>query len=536
MLDLVIRGALLVDGSGRPGFRGDLGVSGERIEFLDRAPAPPGRTEFDATGLVVAPGFIDVHAHSDLTLLANPLAHSKVMQGVTTEVLGNCGFGVAPLTGTQESIREVGAYAQPDAAQWLWHQMAEYLRRLEEAKPSLNVAVLAGHIPIRAAVLGFSDRHPNPEQLAQMAALLEEALEQGCFGLSFGLIYPPSCYAPAWELAALAERAAAAGGLCAVHMRDESEALVSAVEEIIGVARDSGAFFEISHLKAAGRKNWGRTAEAIPRIEKAVASGVRLGFDAYPYAAGCTTLSVTVPARFHVGGIQALSDLLRTAEGRAEVGRGVLEERGRSTGEDPLESLGKILVVGVESERNRECQGLTLAEIAQRRGCDSLQVMLDLLLEENGQVTVIHFSMDEEEVRRVLCHPLCVVGSDSLAVAPFGPTGEKMPHPRFYGTFPKVLREFVRERGLLSLEEAVAKMTGRPAARLGIERRGLLARGNFADAVAFDPQRIADLATYRDPARYSEGIRLVLVNGKPVVRDGQHTQARPGWLLRRQAQ
>jgi len=536
LLDFTIRNGLIVDGSGAPPYRGDLGIAGERIEFLDRAPAPAGREEFEAAGLAVAPGFIDVHTHSDLTLLANPLAHSKVVQGVTTEVVGNCGFGVAPLTDTEQGLREIGAYAQAEAAQWRWRSIGEYFDRLRQARPSPNVAVLAGHIPIRAAVLEFSDRQPSQQELARMTALLEEALQEGCLGVSFGLIYPPSCYASAGELAALADKVQKAGGLCAVHIRDEADGFLDAVREVIEVARRSGAFFEISHLKAAGRKNWGCTAQAMGLIEQAVGEGARLGFDAYPYAAGCTNLSVFIPSRFHVGGSQALLALLGSPGARVRVRQAVLEERTKSTGEDPLESLGKILITGVETERNRACQGLTLAEIGSRRGGDALEAMLDLLLEEKGCVTVVHFSMDEEEVRRVLCHRLCLVASDGLAVAPFGLTGAKMPHPRFYGTFPRVLGELVRERGLLRLEEAVAKMTGRSAARFGIARRGLLARGNYGDVVVFDPQRIADLATYRDPARYPQGIRLVLVNGKPVVREGQHTGAQPGRLLRRGAQ
>ena len=534
MLDLAIRGGLIVDGTGGPPFQGDLGIAGDRIEFLEPGPAPPAREEFDAAGLAVAPGFIDVHTHSDLTLLANPLAHSKVMQGVTTEVLGNCGFGVAPLVGGTQGLREIGAYAQPDAAEWQWRSMGEYLDRLQQARPSPNVAVLAGHIPIRAAALGFSDREPNDEELGHMAALLEEALDEGCLGVSFGLIYPPSCYASIRELTSLARTARQAEGICTIHIRDEADGFLDAVKEVVEVARGSGAFFEISHLKAAGRKNWGRTAEAIALIEAATArQGVGLGFDAYPYAAGCTSLSVSVPARFHVGGTEALLALLRSPEDRAAVREAILQERAQSTGEDPLESLGKILVTGVETESNRACQGLTLSQIAAQRGCDPLEAMLDLLLEEHGGVTVVHFSMDEEEVRRVLCHPLCLVASDGLAVAPFGPTGAKMPHPRFYGTFPRVLGELVRKRGLLRLEEAVAKMTGRSAARFGIQQRGLLARRNFADVVVFDAQRISDLGTYLDPARYPQGISLVVVNGQAVVRDAQHTGAQPGRLLRR---
>ncbi len=518
----------MVDGTGGRGRGADVAVEGDRIAAVGGLCEWRGELELDVRGLTVAPGFIDMHSHSDLSLLINGRAESKLRQGVTTEVIGQCGFSPAPCPeGRREAIRALfGVWGRE--VEWSWGSFGEYLAALRSAGTAVNVAPVAGHSVIRAGVMGQEDRPPTGPEVAEMQAAAARAVEEGAFGISSGLVYAPGMFAETEELVAVAAAAGELGGRYFSHIRGESERLLEAVGEAVEVGRRAGVRVEIAHLKAEGRGNWGRIGEALAAIERAQSSGVDVVFDVYPYTAWNTGLGQLVPAWAREGGPEAMVGRLRDGDARSRV----REELAAAAAADPGRWERRLLS-SVESGANRPLQGMTLAEIAKGRGAAPEEVVMDLLIEEGGQGSMVGFGMCEEDVARAISHPAATIGSDAAAVAPYGVLGEGHPHPRSYGTFPRVLGHYVREEKMLSLEEAVAKMTGRPAERLGLADRGRIAEGMAADIVVFDAETVGDRATYEQPHQYPVGIRYVIVNGVVELEGEEHRGRLAGRVLGR---
>ncbi len=517
-MDLLIRGGKILDGSGNPWFKADLAIEGGRIAALGRIKAIP-EAVIDADGLAVAPGFIDVHSHSDLMLIAEPEAKPKIMQGITTEIVGQDGLGEAPIrSDLEEDWRRYlsGLNGDPEIS-WDWESFSEYLTRLEEARPATNVASLVGHGNLRLLTMGMEDRRPTDEELREMRGLLEEALKEGALGLSTGLIYPPCSYSDLEELTSLCQLLHEHGGIFVVHMRDEGDRLVEALHEVVTIGRRSRAPLNISHLKSSGKRNWGRMEEVLQRIEAAREEGIDITFDQYPYTAGSTFLSSLLPGWAHEGGPSEMLERIRDEASRKRI----LEEMARPRG---VEWDG-ILISSVKTQGNRPLEGKRLIEAASERGISPQELALKLIEEEENAVGMILFSMSESDVETAIKSPLGMICTDGLVLG--------RPHPRAYGSFPRVLGRYVRERGILRLEEAVRKMTSLPAQRFGLMDRGLLRPGMAADITIFDPKSIIDNGTFEDPRRFPEGIRYVIVNGSLAVEDGAYTEARDGRVLRR---
>jgi len=490
MYDLVIRGATLFDGTGAAGRPADLGLRGDRIAAVESALAPAGAVALDARGLAIAPGFLDVHTHDDFAVVLHPEMGFKVQGGVTTVVVGNCGMGAAP----HAQARGFAAAFHPGLPLPEWDGYAGYLDHLDAAPASCNVAALVGHGAVRAAVLGGDARAPSDAELDRMRAIVREGVEAGCVGFSTGLIYEPGKYAQSDEIVALAHEFAASGGLYATHMRDEGAGLLDSVRESIAIGERAGVPVQISHHKASGRENWGKVRESLRLIEDARARGLDVTADQYPYTAASTVLAA----------------VLSVLEGGGAIGSGRAEDIQLSS-----------------APQHPEWEGETIAALAARWGLSPLDAARRVLDAEGIAATVVLHVMCEDDVRTVLRHPTTMIGSDGL------PTLRGKPHPRLYGTFARVLGTYARDEHVLPLETAVHRMTGLPARKFGIEGRGELRPGAFADLVVFDPARIADIATYQDPHHPPAGIAHVFVNGAQVVRDGAHTGARPGRTLRR---
>ncbi|WP_290819057.1 amidohydrolase family protein [Halovivax sp.] len=524
--DIVVRNGRILDGTGSPWIRGDLAVTDGRIAAVGTVPGE-GDVEVEAGGSVVSPGFIDIHTHSDFTLPANREAHSKVRQGVTTEIVGNCGTSAAPAYGeVAADVAEGFAYrGVGDVVDVEWKSMAGYLDHLEGEGVSLNVGSLIGHENARIAAVGYEDREPTADELAEMKAIVDEAMADGAVGLSTGLIYTPGAFADTDEIVELASAVAEHGGLYATHMRSEGDDIFAALEEAIEIGRRADVPVQISHHKAVGRDNWGKVRYTLRRMERARDEGVDVQCEQYPYVASSTSLKARLPTWARDGGPEALTDRLHDGETR---------ERLRRELEARTDDWDDILITHVRNPELADREGKTLAELADREGedRDPATLSLDLLIEDELRTRQVSFCMDEDDVEYVMAHPLTMVGSDGNSLRTDGPLGEGVPHPRSYGTFPRVLGHYVREKGVLSLPEAVHKMTGRPAARLGLDDRGVLKAGARADVTVFDPATVGEPGTFVDPAIYADGIEHVFVNGEFVVRDGDHTGARPGVALR----
>ncbi|TRO53938.1 D-aminoacylase [Candidatus Bathyarchaeota archaeon] len=519
MHDILLRGGRVVDGTGNPWYRGDVAVKDGIISGLGRV-WDEAETVLDVEGLAVAPGFIDTHSHSDLLLMSEPLAEAKVMQGVTTEVVGQDGLGEAPISaGDVGEWRRYlsGLNGDPDV-EWSWGSFGEYLDALAEAHPSVNVAALVGHGNLRLAAMGMEDRGPSGSELDEMRALLARSLADGAVGLSTGLIYAPCIYSDASELVALCRTVARYGGVFVVHMRDEGDRLAESMDEVVRVGREAGVPVHISHFKASGEANWGKSADALRRLHEARLSGVQVSFDQYPYTAGSTFLSSLLPPWVHAGGVDALLARLRDPEAR----RRIVEESKEIRSRTPR--WGSLLCTNFKTESNTRFEGTPMRDIAEARGKSPVEALMDIVLEENNATTMISFTMSEEDVRRFMVDPHGIVCTDGILLG--------KPHPRAYGAFPRVLGRYVRE-GVLRLEDAVRKMTSLPAQIMGLEGRGLIRPGFNADITVFDPDTVQDTATYADPRRRPTGVKHVIVNGALTVRDGEHLGVRAGEVHRR---
>jgi len=521
MLDWCIRNARIVDGSGNPWFRGAVGIRGGRIAAVGDLRAASAERTLDAGDRCLAPGFIDAHTHSDFSLLRFPRAESRISQGVTTEVGGHCGFSPFPVDPDRlELWRESSSFIAGDLS-WNWRSTADFFQRLDAKPLSLNHVPLVGHGAVRAAVMGFDRRTPTPAELGRMQGLVAEAMETGAAGLSSGLAYAPGCYAETEELIALCKVVARHGGLYATHMRNQDAGLLESVAESLRVGREAGLPVQIAHHKAMGEAYWGRVKDSLALVDAARAAGQDVTLDVYPYTAASTTITRLLPEWTLEGGVSALLDRLRTPDLRARILR--------EAGADTSVKWENILVAAMQKPEHARYEGMTLAALAAERGKPPLEAAVELVLADGAPFSTIRFIMAEADVVTVMRHPAVMFGSDGHAMSPA--LGGK-PHPRSYGTFTRVLGHYVRERGVLSLEEAVRKMTAFPAARFGLWDRGLIRPGAAADLVLFDPAAVLDTATFADPHRYSAGIDWVMVRGQLVWRDGQDTGAAAGQVLR----
>ncbi len=520
VLDLAIRGATIHDGSGAPARRGDVGIAGDRIESVgDDLSAAETRATLDAGGCVVCPGFVDAHSHSDTFLLIEPSAPSKVFQGITTEVVGNCGASAAPRVGRYRPPSDWAEQAYPRA----WRTVAEYREVLALARPATNVRLLAGHNTIRGSVMGYDGRPATPDELAGMERLLEQAWDEGARGFSTGLIYPPGLFAGADEVTRLAAVVGRRGGVYASHLRSEGATLLEALDEFLAAGRASGARLQISHLKTSGSENWGKLDAAFERIRRARENGAIVAADRYPYTAGWTDLDVVLPTWAKAGGRDAILARLRDAETRRRLRDELLASR-------PAEAWAGVILGSVKVAPWRDLQGLPVPDAARRLGLDCVDAVLTVLDRDELRTGAFFAGMSEANMFRILADPNVMLGTDASIRSTTGPLSRDYPHPRAYGCVPRFLRLALDGR-TVPLAEAIRKMTALPAEHFGLADRGTLRRGLKADVTVFDPVRVRDTSDYARPHSLAEGVRHVVVNGVAVLADGVLTGQRSGRFL-----
>ena len=529
--DVVIRGGTIYDGSGAAPYVGDLAIAGDTIVAIGSLEGARAGAEIDASGLAVAPGFINMLSWATESLIEDGRSQSDIRQGVTLEVFGE-GWSMGPWN---ESMKREERESQGDIKYEIeWTTLAEYLEQLVERGVSPNVASFVGATTVRIHVIGYEDRAPTPEELDEMRGLVRQAMEDGALGLGSSLIYAPAFYADTDELIELARVAAEHGGIYISHMRNEGNSLLEALEELMTIARRANIPAEIYHLKASGRSNWRKLDQLFERVEAAQAEGLQITADMYTYPASSTGLDASMPPWVQEGGHDAWVERLKDPAIRARVKR----EMNTPTDEWSNTYLAagspdKILLVSFKSERLKPLTGMTLAEVAAMRGTSPEETAMDLVIEDDSRVGSVYFTMSEENVAKKVAQPWVSFGSDAGSPAPEGVFLRSNPHPRAYGTFARLLGKYVREEEVIPLEEAVRRLTSLPASNLGIERRGALAPGYFADLVIFDPETIIDHATFAEPHQYATGVLDVFVNGVQVLRDGEHSGATPGRVVRR---
>jgi dihydroorotase/N-acyl-D-amino-acid deacylase len=527
--DVVIRNGHIVDGTGSPWYAGDIGIRNGRIAEIGALAKAQARKSIDAHGLTVAPGFIDMLGQSEISIMVNPHVPSKIFQGITTEITGE-GGSVAPTTPQlfaedRASLEHYGVTAK-------WQNFSEYFAQLERRGIGINLASYVGATQVRRVIVGDGNRAPSGSELDRMKELVSQAMAQGAVGLSSALQYAPAPYASTEELIALAREAARSGGIYATHMRSEGDAIDSALDETFRIGREAGIPVEIWHLKAAGKRNWGRMPEIIARIEAARRSGIDVEADTYAYTAWFNSFSAFVPPWAHDGGDSKMVARLKDPQTRLRIRKQMLND---STGWDnewqEIPGPEAILVSVVTKPKLLPLQGKTIAQIATEEHRDPIDTMFDLLAEDPA-MSVAVFGMSESDVTLALKQPWVSVDNDSQGTAPDGILGKEHPHPRAYGTFPRILRKYVREEKSLTLQEAIRKFSALPAQRMRLTDRGVLKKGMWADLVIFDPDTIHDVATFENPNQLSVVMQYVLVNGVPVIDHGQMTQALPGKVLR----
>jgi N-acyl-D-amino-acid deacylase len=525
----LIRNGWIVDGSGKPRYKAELVVEDELIAFVGAVQPGVGfdRT-IDAEGSIVAPGFIDTHSHSDLEVMVNPYVEAKIRQGVTTELLGQDGISMAPLPKRYISPWRknlAGLDGDSDELGWDYETTDGYLKALEKKGVGLNESYLIPHGNVRMEAMGLDNRKPSPEELERMREIVRREMQAGSFGLSTGLIYMPCAYAETAELIALCKVVAEFDGAFVVHQRSEADTILTSMEEVIEIGRRSGVKIHFSHFKICGRKNWELIDQMLELLDKAKAEGIRTSFDQYPYVAGSTMLSAILPPWAHDGGTDKLMERLRSRELRDRIIHDI--ECGIPGWDNFVDFAGldQIFVTSVKTEANQDLVGKNLVEIGAMRCKPALEATFDLLLAEENAVGMVDFYGKEEHVARFLTRPEQNVCTDGLLGG--------RPHPRVFGSFPRVLGKYVREDKALSLEDAVRKMTQKPAEVFGFERRGLLKVGNFADVVVFNPETIIDKGTFVDPIQFPAGIEYVLINGRVVLSEGKIVRELAGKVLRK---
>jgi dihydroorotase/N-acyl-D-amino-acid deacylase len=531
--DILLLGGTVVDGTGAPRRAADVAVTGDRIAAIGDLRGHTARRIIDASRLVVAPGFIDMLGQSEATILVDPRGVSKVTQGVATEITGE-GVSVAPVNATTLR-RDSATYASWSLAVD-WHDLDGYFRRLERSGTPFNLATFVGATQVREYVLGNARRAPTPNELARMEALVDTAMRQGALGVSSALVYAPAFYARTGELIALARVAGRYHGIYATHVRNEGARLDQALSEAFRIGREAGVPVEVWHLKLAGRPNWGRMSRVLRRFEALRKAGRRVGANSYPYTASATGLDAAIPAWAHAGGDDSLVERLRDPAIRRRLKHDMGGRRGARQGQESFSQgaggLSGVLVLGVLDSTLRHYEGLRITDIAREEHKDPYDVLFDILIADHARTGAAYFSMSKRDVRDAVAAPWVGVGSDFGATAPDGPLNMRRVHPRAYGTFPRILGQYVRGERALTLEAAIRKMTGVPAERMGLQGRGILRVGDYADITVFDPGTIADRATFEDPHQPASGVHYVIVNGRITLDDGRLTGERPGRAIR----
>ena len=526
--DVVIRHGTIYDGTGTPGRAGDVAIRGDTIAAIGQLGRARGKQEIDATGLAVAPGFINMLSHSEETLIEDPRSQSEIRQGVTLEVFGEMSFGPR-----NERMKQEGRELQGDIRYDItWDTLDEYLRHLEKRGITPNVASFVGAATVRDYVIGKADRAPTPAELEQMKALVDRAMREGALGVTTALIYTPDTFASTEELIELSKVAAKYGGIYTAHMRSEGDRFLEAIDETLRIAREAKIPVEIYHLKAAGESNWPKMQQAIAKIEAARREGLRVTADMYNYTAGATGFDAAMPPWVQEGGVKAWIERLKDPAVRARV---IDEMRHPAKWESLYFAAGspeRVLLLGFKTDALKPLTGKTLAEVARQRGTSPEDTIIDLVIADGTRVEVAYFLMSEENVRRQIALPWMSFGSDAGSSAPEGVFLKSNPHPRAYGNFARLLGHYVRDEKVIPLTEAIHRLTLLPATNLRIEGRGALRPGHFADLAIFDPATIADHATFENPRQYATGMKFVLVNGVTVLRDGEHTGALPGRIVR----
>ena len=524
--DLVISGGIIYDGLGNPGKELDIAVKAGKIVSIGKnLSTKKARQVINASGLAVTPGFIDAHTHTDTELIANPNAESYIKQGITTEISGNCGsspFPIADIVFEQLKKR----FKEEHGVDLDWHDINGFFRRLEGQGTALNYASLVGFGNIRGKVVGYNDQPATEIQIAEMKRLVEENLLAGAVGFSTGLEYTPDSYAKTDEIIQICHSVAKHNGVYATHMRDEGDYVLEAIDEALTIARETYVSVQISHLKTAFQRNWHKNKDALVKLEEAEKSGIKVLFDRYPYIAASTGLDMLFPNWVKQG---------TTADFVARLKDLGLDKQLRSYSDQVEKKYGsweKIVLSSVYSEKNKKFEGENIVEAAKQTGKNPYDFMRDLLIEEENRVEMVEFIMDEDNLKKIISHPLWIAGSDGSAVAPYGILAGGKPHPRFYGTFPRILGKYVREEKILTLHSAIQKMTSTTAGKFRLLKRGQITEDYYADIVIFNPETIIDKATFDNPHQYPEGIEYVVVNGKIVVHEGEHSGLLPGKILR----
>jgi N-acyl-D-amino-acid deacylase len=528
--DLLIRNGRIIDGTGSPWYSGDVGIREGKIAAVGRLADATAKQTIDAAGKVVAPGFIDMLGQSELTILVNPSLPSKIFQGITTEITGE-GGSAGPLNDSIIAADQASydhLKITPD-----WRTLGQYFARLEHQGMGINLASYVGATQVRRVVLGDSNRTPNAEELERMKALVRDGMRDGAVGLSTALQYPPAPYAKTEELIALATEASRLGGMYATHMRSEENEIGPALDEAIRIGREAEIPVEIWHIKVAGRRNWGRMPQVVAKIDSARRAGIDIAADTYAYPAWFNSMSAFVPPWAHDGGDAKMIERLRDPAMRRRIRREMLAPgKGWDNEWQEIPGAEAVLIGAVQNPALVSYQGMRLSEVAKLLKTDPIETIFDLLIEDKAFTSVAVFGMSEPDIVLALRQPWVSINNDSQGTAPDGILGQEHPHPRAYGTFPRILRKYVREEHRLTLEDAIRKFTSLPAQRMRLGDRGVLKVGMWADVVVFDPATVRDLATFDKPNQLSEGMQWVLVNGVPVIADAKATGALPGRVLR----
>ncbi len=526
--DVIIKNGMILDGFGTPGMKKDLGITGDTISVLDNLGEATADLIIDATDLVVAPGFIDIHTHTDVELLVDPRGVSKVMQGVTTEVSGNCGYSPFPIN--ESDLKEMNERLNEKYGITVnWHDINGFLSALEESKISINYATFTGHGSLRGYVVGKNDVVPTAEQMDKMKAVLEESIKAGSFGLSTGLEYAPGSYADTEELIELSKVVAANGGIYNTHMRNEDDTVIEAIEEALRICKEAEVSVEIAHLKACNKSNWHKVEKMLELISQANDQGLPVKADRYPYIAYGTGLSTFLPLWSRQGDTD---DVLARLNDKNQIKK--IEEYAISRG-TRIGGWDRVMISSCRTDENKIWEGKSIQACAGESGTSEFEFIRQLLINERLSAGIVGFAMDEDNLKKVLSSPFVMIGSDGNAVAPDGKLATGKPHPRFYGTFARVLGKYCREEKCFDLPTAVKKMTTMPAEKLGIKKRGSIVKGNFADITIFNPDTVIDKATFTEPHQTAQGIEYVLVNGKVVINKGKHTGTLSGSVLRHEA-
>jgi N-acyl-D-amino-acid deacylase len=523
VLDLKFNNGVVVDGTGRNRFKTDIGIKDGLIAEIGDLKKLNAVKEYDIAGLIIAPGFIDIHSHSEISTLINPEASGKAYQGVTTEVVGNCGSSAAPAL--KKAIASVKRNLSKYGLNLNWGNLKEYFEEIKSKGSALNIASLIGHGLLRKAVMGDKTGEPTSDELKEMKQLLLDAMEDGAYGLSTGLIYPPSSYATTEELIELAKVVADYEGIYATHLRDEGDNLISAVQEAIEIGKKAKVSVQISHHKAIGKRNWGKVEETLDMIREANQFGLDINCDLYPYLATSTGLAALLPSEIKKGGREQVLERLKDKRIVCQIkDYWQNERRGK-------ESWDKIFIAEVNKAVNKNWEGKNIEEIAEEWGKMPAEVVIELLIMEDLDINMIKFSISPNDLEEVLKCPYSMIASDALTRAKSGILSQGKPHPRAYGTFPRAIKKFVLKEGVITLEEAIKKMSYFPAKKLGLSDRGRIISGLAADLVVFDLKKIRDQATYQSPHQYSEGVKYLLVNGHFVIKDYEQTSALSGQVL-----